>query len=441
MSSNNKGADQSRRFTIGCLIAIIVLAALASTASLLGWDRLLFASSDAETLLPAAQNRDGQPPTGQGDPYNGRTIPMKTIVTEGDETGQLFQPVGVEIGNAIKWTDLGVQETDIHFACHFIPGNFDDDPQQELFFCHEVYRVYELDGSSWEPGLGTPSDNMVVCAWDYNKDGSDELVVTRTEFVGEGEGRELSSTTIVMDASGTEYLTFPGGTSFGIVTADLDGDGQMELLVGRKSGSSGKSELHAINGKGISIWSSSDIFAGMIWVAGDLDGDGRDELIGSSKQARDSGLPNLRAFGMDQQPNVVKTLQDLEQYGNPMFAADLNADGIYEIICSQLAVVSSDAPVAKLEQPHGWTAQYITWDIGDEMQDYDMNSRKTLLAIAGESDDDRQKDSLLIWDYAGELVYQESFGEELVHVYVVQDGGQQRIVLQKESGVVISTSS
>lgn len=193
-------------------------------------------------------------------------------------------------------------------------------------------RLYSENGliSQFAP-FGTSYRGGISFAYtDLDQDGQKELVI------GQQTG---GSRVLVTDVRGrkivgpfsTFHPSFTGGVH--VAAGDIDGDGFSELIVG--AGNGGGPHVRIFNHEGVLIhpgfFAYRPEFRGGVHVAaGDLDGDGRDEIITG---AGIGGGPHVRVWN-------AKT-QLIQQYfafdpsgtqGVDVSAADLDGDGLDEVI-------------------------------------------------------------------------------------------------------------
>ena len=346
----------------------------------------------------------------------------------GNLTGRLEKLAWQEMGVAI---DAGPPMLDL---VTFLPGNLDSDSADELLLLWDHYRIYDLDGVYVNSNLIGYDNKAVDCLWDSDGDGVSEYVVVRYELIRNAASGRLLSEMSVVDLSGHAIMEFEGKPLLSRNLVDIDGNGSRELLVAIPDAEGVGNTVNAIDGSGNSLWNEPDLHSISVPAVGDVDGDGREEVLGISRQALASNAPNSRVFGMEQDPVQIAELQDAEHWGNAVYCADMDGDGKAEILTNQLKVLSLAGPVMELERPADWTAQFIVFDIGSEYSELEIDGQFALAALVGESVSDTEKDTVLIWDAQGRIVYRRTFKQPMRHLFVVSDGSQPVLILQGVDG-------
>ncbi|MES2639979.1 MAG: MopE-related protein [Myxococcota bacterium] len=159
-----------------------------------------------------------------------------------------------------------------------------------------------FEGATAEGRLG----DAVAAAGDIDGDGLDDLLLADASSVYLAYGGPtryagaVGASTLVSWSGGA--AADPGGDAAGITSGDLDGDGLRDLLAfeadGRSSGADAPGELHVLYGDAtrytgagrLADWDASfvgpagagTVGLGQVALAGDLDGDGYDEVIAAS---------------------------------------------------------------------------------------------------------------------------------------------------------------
>ncbi len=157
---------------------------------------------------------------------------------------------------------------------------------------------------------------------DLDRDGSQEILF------GSKDGRARA-----LDARGKLLWSFQTGDAvWAVCSADLDGDGRREPLVG-----SDDAFVYALDRAGKLLWKFSPPFGPQPWIywtlrkskiraiaAGDLDGDGRDEVV--------LGCGNMRCVAVSPQGKPLWEFRTDHGTCTTLALADLDRDGKAEVI-------------------------------------------------------------------------------------------------------------
>ena len=206
-----------------------------------------------------------------------------------------------------------------------------------------VVRVY--NGSTLEPldsVLGNLSafgstyrGGVFVASADVNGDGFDDVIVTPSA----GSSNQVR---IFSGADGSLLNSFrafgAGSGGVRVATGDVDGDGFDDIVVGTGVGSAVR-VFDAMTGSLISgVVNKANTFSktyrgGVYVAAGDVDGDGRDDVMVSTA----AGTPNVRVYLGDGSvpPDTFKAFNSGKLKGARISALDINSDGIADIIATK----------------------------------------------------------------------------------------------------------
>jgi WD40 repeat protein len=191
-------------------------------------------------------------------------------------------------------------------------------------------RIYVLDKagnplSGWPKTIRDEGRNAMVnndgpTAIDFNNDGKQEICFV-TGWTGPGKLH-------LLDSSGNYLPGWPvSAPEKGIfqapVIADIDGDGKPEIIVGGANPNA--FYAYGFDGKAVEGWPRTVYGAGISAVAGDINGDGRNEVIAWTAARRLYGwLPDGKALW------PVKIFNG-ENISNCVLA-DINGDKKWEIV-------------------------------------------------------------------------------------------------------------
>lgn len=216
-------------------------------------------------------------------------------------------------------------------------------------------RIFRADGTpfSTPPFPSYPADILsppCVAVGDLDGDGRKEILLAypaTNEFLA----YELH----VFDADGSPHpawtsRTFPSAILGDLVVADLDGDGRSEVIVSEVDRETAKDRIHVLNGDGTprtgwpAVLDDNYPFGTRAKLAvGDLDGDGRAEVVAATKH----GVQVLRADGTVAGPGWTHAGGDDWRFNEPIspLIADLDGDGHPEIVAGVATVIWDDGPL------------------------------------------------------------------------------------------------
>lgn len=216
-------------------------------------------------------------------------------------------------------------------------GDIDGDDKNEIltgknFGSLPEVRIFDTDGKIKKEFLAYSEKfkgGLNITSGDLNNDGIDEIITG----AGYGGGPQVR----VFDADGKIKLQFfaykekfHGGIT--VAAGDVDGDGITDIITG--AGKGGRAQIRIFNAKGIiksQFFAYNDNFFGGVNVAcGDLNNDGRDEIITSPIS---NGGPHIRIFDADGNLKSEFFAYDRNFFSGVNIAAgDIDSNGYDEII-------------------------------------------------------------------------------------------------------------
>ena len=246
-------------------------------------------------------------------------------------------------------------------------GSLDKDDLPLLF----LYRSADVvalwgDGSgvAWEADGNYGDYDGGLALGDLDGDGWQELITANNSAVCALDARDGSEKWCSVDLGDN---IDPSGINYPAI-ADMDGDGQAEVILGSKILSSTGAVIGAGKlGKGGTPWNNSDVTYGVLSAVVDLDGDGVQEVVtGSAAYDLDGntvwenggadGFVAVADFDLDGQGEIIKTsgtrlygmesdgtevwgpidfaVGDYGGYLGPPAIDDLDGDGTPELVVS-----------------------------------------------------------------------------------------------------------
>jgi hypothetical protein len=191
------------------------------------------------------------------------------------------------------------------------------------------------------------------------------------------------------------------------VLADLDGDGDKEILVGMDGTESTSDGLYAIQGDGTFLWQRRYIVEGPMAVA-DLDQDGDVEIALSGYGP---GISNLYTYILDDRGQMVKRWRGGSAKG--VVIADVNGDAQADVVsCTENGVQALSLDGTTL-----WSTSFdMTVDAGGAMSvgDLDSDGMPEIFVSTSVSDEAYTYSLLYAFDHTGKVLSAQGFPKYLM---------------------------
>ncbi len=301
---------------------------------------------------------------------------LRLQVTTHDTTHTDIKMFGIELASAqAHWPkpQKAVFPPDQIYLGHPFCLDINGDGQQEIIQSgvdietfDGLINAWTVDGNNvpgWPLATGIFFAGALASA-DIDGDGDFELVAT--DEYGEVMAWHLED----RSALAGDWPLIPGSWYSSIFAppalADLDGDGDSEIIVALDYESGSSDGLHAIQHDGTFLWQRRYTSDGPLSVA-DMDGDGMIEIALSGYGP---GISNLYTFLLNHNGQLIKKWKGGSHMGTAI--ADLDGDGEYELLfCNEDGVqaVQRDGKVLWKTRIYGPFSQHGSLSVGDVDQD------------------------------------------------------------------------
>ncbi len=220
-------------------------------------------------------------------------------------------------------------------------------------------RVFEIGGkelASWYPYGKSYTGGVSLSAADLDGDGDDEVVTAPLT--------NRKSTVRVYRYKKSEMTRLKSFRAFGVgytdgatvTSGDLDGDGDDEIIVGKQVGRLVRVYKWKNKKQTVKKWASDQVLsdplsqAGVSLAVGDMDFDGRDELVvGSRTAGSEVRMYNFNAGkGKLKLKNTNTVFNDTFTEGVQVTVADMNTNSKPEVIVAQQGGETSTGKVVML---------------------------------------------------------------------------------------------
>ena len=219
------------------------------------------------------------------------------------------------------------------FGYHLGVADIDGDGMQELIVAEgwQYVWAYDVDRRLPKWSISTSQDIGGLLVTDIDNDGAIDVLV------GQGQwGDLIDFNPVTQQERWRVHNPEHGVTNIGV--GDVDGDGQNDLLWGAGASSSGPDHLYVADWRTNHIkWQNVDLVGPFLGPEiGDLDGDGRDEIVVLSSGS-DAGYSGARILVFDAFSRRLRAVSAATGVGGFSAARnlklrDVNGDGRAEII-------------------------------------------------------------------------------------------------------------
>ncbi len=250
--------------------------------------------------------------------------------------GRIFKVINLNLG-----TDFDLFEKDFAGGVSVCVGDIDGKGQKEIIVGSGPGRrseilVYTHQGQKTKYIIYPFEKDFIggvdVACGDLDADGADEIIVAvaskeqaKIKVYRADQGKTLLSEFVA------EASEFKGGVH--ISAGDIDGDGADEIAVSRGQGSRSRVHFFELNGEALATMIypfSKEYKNGADVELADVDGDGEDEIIVSAFRNSKAYIKTYETDGTEK-ASFIAYNQGFKG-GVNIATADVNLDGLYEII-------------------------------------------------------------------------------------------------------------
>jgi len=196
-----------------------------------------------------------------------------------------------------------------------------------------IYNMETLYATNSFPTEGDIARGYNIAAGDINNDGKDEIILASVRrddgnlLIYDNEGNLINQIT-------PYYEGFSGGVS--VAVGDVDGDGKEEMVIGAGPGGSSQVRILDLNGQeilgpGFFAFGVNN-YRGISVATADIDGDGKDEIVVGSGYGQKAEVKIFDYTGKVKSKFFVNDYRSL--YGVKVSSVDLSGDGYDEILVS-----------------------------------------------------------------------------------------------------------
>ncbi len=344
------------------------------------------------------------------------------------------RPAGVSYGNALPFRSLQSSGSYFGLGASLFSGNLDSDPDDELFV-ERGNLILELDGTSRRSSVGKIAGFNIL--FDFNGDGVDDILEKDFGLTGNPNplARWFGATDRMRawDLQGQELGPLEGhpmGPQ--ILPGDFDGDGRGDLFMSESGdyGPDPKKGVRAFAPGGKVIISAGPEWNSPYVQAGDLDGDGADEIISQVQ-----GQLQTLSVAHGAQPLRLGSKIETVMSGQIDWCFDCDGDGRDEVFNRNGQFFNlTTGSAMQLECPPDLPEISFDAMFARNVQGFHDGSEARIAALLGES---LSPETLTIWDGTGKLLYSENLGEKGRGIAIAEAGGIEHLCVMTSSRVLV----
>ena len=247
---------------------------------------------------------------------------------------------GLHLGQPLVWRTVNLPDPSLKIGCAFVQGQFDTDIDEELLlFAGDGSSILlQSDGQITREQLTAPDADDTWTAWDYDGDGREELVpscsVSEYKYaLGTGPDPEMISTTAgqrnlsemtpVLDLSGRIVAQLYGEAECAVTIGRIQDKHQQLVLANPEPNYNCEYIFYRQSGVRDGSLHVMDSYQSL--CAGDIDGDGVDEIIDQYQGAGDTW--DVRAYSLTHKLEVLFNAELAQEFA----VLDVTGDGRAEV--------------------------------------------------------------------------------------------------------------
>ncbi|MEZ5339281.1 MAG: hypothetical protein R3F46_13610 [bacterium] len=340
----------------------------------------------------------------------------------------------LHLGTDSGWQEIFSDEESDKWISLIVPMQLDDDQQDELLIRYGNYSKLELDGSREPLEYLDEYHLRDSSVFDMDGDGQPELLAYTDYGIAEYE----QTVRLVGLDGALLHETEIHNSGAMVQHGDFNGDGLGDVLLPSNSDIGEPRRLMLLLGGGDEREMPANRLYIVMSKVGDLDGNGVDEMLGYPRLDSDWGK-TVTSVELERGEKEFWQLPERDEGGEPVWAGDLNGDGVDEVLFDYLNLLVDpvDGRRVELELPEGVELIWISNFILNRVAMLETDTGRVLLA-AVQVQGVFNAHYIAAWDAEGSLLHWESLNEFIENLLVVHDASGPRIVLEVQQGILIS---